>query len=256
MKHLPWTREQTIVALNLYCKIPFNKVSSSHPEIIKYSSLIGRSPNSLKMKIGNFGSFDIELKKRGIVGLAHTAKLDEEIWNEYSSDWEKLAYESEMLISSLEGISIYKKIVDIDYEQKDNGEVIRNVKTRINQNFFRSTVLSSYNNTCGITGLQIPELLVASHIIPWKDRIDTRINPRNGICLNALHDKAFDRGFITITSDFKVKVSKYIFSKYNDSAVIWIKQYDGMLLNLPEKFYPEIDFIKYHNKEIFEKWKD
>ncbi len=71
-----WTREQTIIALNFYCKIPFNRVSSTHPDILWIAKIIGRSANSVKMKIGNFGSFDPELKKRGIVGLANTSKLD------------------------------------------------------------------------------------------------------------------------------------------------------------------------------------
>ena len=94
-----WTREQTIVALNLYCKIPFNRVSSNHPDIIRIAKIIGRTPNSVKMKIGNFGSFDPELKKRGIVGLGNTSKLDEMVWREFNSDWGNLAYESELLIS-------------------------------------------------------------------------------------------------------------------------------------------------------------
>lgn len=59
-----WTREQTIVAFNLYCKIPFNRVSSTHPDIVRIAKIIGRSVNSVKMKIGNFGSFDPELKKK------------------------------------------------------------------------------------------------------------------------------------------------------------------------------------------------
>ena len=95
-----WTREQTIVALNLYCKIPFNRVSSNHPDIIRIAKIIGRTPNSVKMKIGNFGSFDPELKKRGIVGLGNTSKLDGIVWNEFNQDWESLAYESELLLSN------------------------------------------------------------------------------------------------------------------------------------------------------------
>jgi len=59
-----WTKEQTIIALNLYCKIPFNRVSSNHPDIIKIANIIGRTPNSVKMKIGNFESFDPEFRKR------------------------------------------------------------------------------------------------------------------------------------------------------------------------------------------------
>jgi putative restriction endonuclease len=99
MPKYTWTREQTIVALNLYCKIPFNRVSSRHPDIIRIAKIIGRTPNSVKMKIGNFGSFDPELKKRGIVGLGNTSKLDEIIWKEFNNDWGNLAYESELLTS-------------------------------------------------------------------------------------------------------------------------------------------------------------
>ncbi|MBP6456884.1 MAG: HNH endonuclease [Chitinophagaceae bacterium] len=249
-----WTKEQTIVALNLYCKIPFNRVSSIHPDILKYSSLIGRSPNSLKMKIGNFGSFDPELKKRGIVGLSNTSKLDEEIWIEYISDWERLAYESEILISKFEGKDIEKKLEEFDFEDKEGEDKIRNVKTRVNQNFFRQTVLSSYNFSCGITGLKIPEMLIASHIIPWKDKKETRVNPKNGISLNVFHDKAFDKGFITITTDFKVKASSLIYEKYNIETIKWFKEFDNSKMILPERFVPDLEFLKYHNENIFEKF--
>ncbi len=94
-----WTKEQTILVFNLYCKIPFQKASSTNPDIVRTAKIIGRSPNSVKMKIGNFGSFDPELRKKGIVGLSNASKLDKEIWDEFNSNWEKLAYESELLIA-------------------------------------------------------------------------------------------------------------------------------------------------------------
>ena len=254
MKHQKWTREQTIVALNLYCKIPFNRVSSTHYDILKYSELIGRSPNSLKMKIGNFGSFDPELKKRGIVGLANASKLDKDIWTEYSHDWEKLAYDSERLILKFEGKGIDKELEEFDFEIKTGEDKIRKVKTRVNQNFFRQTVLSSYNFSCAITGLKIPEMLIASHIIPWKDRKETRVNPRNGISLNVFHDKAFDKGFLTITTDFKIKVSDFIYENNDIETIKWFKEYDNSKMILPERFVPDFEFLKFHNKNIFEKW--
>lgn len=250
-----WTKEQTIIALNLYCKIPFSKVSSYHPEILKFSKLIGRSPNSLKMKIGNFGSFDPELKKRGIVGLSNTSKLDEEVWNEYNNNWEDLAFESETLITKFEGKNFKQKLEEFNFNDKTGEDKIRDVKTRVNQNFFRQTVLSSYNNTCAITGINIPEMLVASHIIPWKDNIETRVNPKNGISLNVFHDKAFDKGFITITPDFKIKVSSVVYNKFNLASQKWFKEFDNSKLILPERFIPEIEFLIYHNENIFEKWK-
>ncbi len=118
-----WTREQTIVALNLYCKIPFNRVSSNHPDIIRIAKIIGRTPNSVKMKIGNFGSFDPELKKRGIVGLGNTSKLDNAVWIEFNRDWDNLAYESELLISKFTHQPI-EKVAEINTAIYENQAVI------------------------------------------------------------------------------------------------------------------------------------
>jgi len=250
-----WTREQTIIAFNLYCKIPFNRVTSSHPEIIKIAKIIGRSVNSVKMKIGNFGSFDPELKKRGIVGLANASKLDAEVWNEFNNNWEDLAFESEKILTSIEGKDILERdpILEESFYFVEGVEKERLVKIRVNQNFFRQTVLSAYNFSCCITGIDIPELLVASHIIPWSEASKDRLNPRNGLCLNPLHDKAFDRGLMTITTDFKIKISQKIL--LNPSAPIekWIASYDGKEITIPEKFVPTTQIIEYHNKNIFRK---
>jgi len=252
MKKENWTREQTIVALNLYCKIPFNKVSSNHPDIVRIAKIIGRSPNSVKMKIGNFGSFDPELRKRGIVGLGNTSKLDEVIWREFNTDWNNLAYESELLVAQFTNQPL-EKISEIDIvDIPDGKEREALIKARVNQSFFRSTILSSYNLKCCITGLSIPEFLVASHIIPWKDDAKNRLNPRNGLCLNSIHDKAFDKGFITVTSDYKVKVSKYLNRlKKNNAVVDLFLKYDNQSIILPDKFLPDKDFLHYHYKNIF-----
>jgi putative restriction endonuclease len=235
-----WTREQTIVALNLYCKIPFNRVSSSHPDIVRIAKIIGRSPNSVKMKIGNFGSFDPELKRRGIVGLGNTSKMDELVWEEFNSNWDNLAYESELLISKFTNQPI-EAISEINLEDIPQGkerEAI--IKQRVNQSFFRSTILSSYNMKCCITGLSVPDLLVASHIVPWAKDEKNRLNPHNGVCLNAIHDKAFDKGFITITTDYKIKVSQQLENLKKENAVydLFLKYHNQAIL-LPDKFYPQ-----------------
>ena len=249
-----WTREQTIVALNLYCKIPFNRVSSNHPDVIRISNIIGRTPNSVKMKIGNFGSFDPELKKRGIVGLGNTSKLDELVWNEFNNDWNNLAYESELLIANFTKQPI-EKIAEINIDDIPIGrerEAI--IKQRVNQSFFRSTILSSYNLKCCVTGLSISDFLVASHIIPWSKDEKNRLNPHNGVCLNSIHDKAFDRGFITITPDYKIKISKYLndFKKENAVSDLFLK-YENQPIILPDKFLPSKEFLEYHHQNIFKK---
>lgn len=249
-----WTKEQTIVALNLYCKIPFNKVISNHPDIIRIAKIIGRTPNSVKMKIGNFGSFDPELKRRGIVGLGNTSKMDAMVWDEFNSDWDSLAYESELLISKFTNQPI-EKVSEIEIADVPLGkERDAIIKQRVNQSFFRSTILSSYNLKCCITGLSITDFLVASHIIPWAKDKKNRLNPHNGLCLNSIHDKAFDRGFITITPDFKIKVSKRLIDLKKENAVsdLFLK-YQNQSIILPDKFLPSKDFLEYHNQNVFDK---
>ncbi len=221
-----WTREQAIIAFNLYCKIPFNRVTSSHPE----------------------------LKKRGIVGLANASKLDEEIWNEFNSNWDDLVFESEKILSLSEGKDVLEKlpILDEEFHFAEGVEKERLVKTRVNQNFFRQAVLSAYDFSCCITGIDIPELLVASHIIPWSKASKDRLNPRNGLCLNALHDKAFDKGLMTVTPDFKIKISKKILAKPSVPVELWIASFEGKDIITPERFMPTRDFLEYHNKNIFQ----
>jgi putative restriction endonuclease len=170
-----WTREEHIIAFNLYCKIPFSKLTKSHPQIIDLSKRLGRTPSSVSMKLCNFARLDPALKARNIKGLSQGAKGEEEVWNEFHGNWEDLAWQSELLLAKYENDEIIKSS-DIDYsdlaiEGKEREAVIQ---ARVNQSFFRKMILSSYNYTCAITGIQIPELLVASHIIPWKDRKETR----------------------------------------------------------------------------------
>lgn len=245
-----WTREETIIALNVYCKIPFKRSSKINPTVIKYTELIDRTPSALNMKIGNIGRLDPELKKQGIVGLKHGSKLEEEVWEEFNGDWESLAFESEALIAKLSEKSIEEVIEIEDIKEGVDKEVV--VKQRVNQNFFRSAILSSYYFKCCITGLSIPEFLVSSHIVPWSKNKENRLNPRNGLCLNSLYDKAFDRGFLTITPDYVVKLSSS-FGDYLESYSVqeYFVKYQDQKIMLPDKFLPKKDFLDYHNQNIF-----
>ncbi len=249
-----WTREETIIAFNVYCKIPFKSSSKSNPTIIKYANIIGRSPSALNMKVGNFGRLDPELKKQGISGLTHGSKLEEIVWNEFNNNWEKLAFESERLIAKFSNkpIEEVSKIEIEDIREGIERETV--VKQRVNQSFFRSTVLSSYYFKCCITGLSISDFLVASHIIPWSRNSEQRLNPRNGLCLNSIHDKAFDRGFITVTPEFNIRISKVFGDLEKEKAVQdFFMKYENQKINLPDKFLPAKEFLDYHYNNIFKK---
>lgn len=247
-----WTRTEEIIVFNLYCKIPFKSSSKSNPEVIRIANLIGRTPSAVNMKIGNFGSFDENLKKQGIVGLSNASALDEEIFFEFNNKWDELSYESEKLIAE------YEKLANPTSVSMPIGMESEAVtKQRINQSFFREAVLTSYGRACCITGLSNSEMLVASHIKPWKDSNPIeKTNPRNGLCLNALHDKAFDRGFITISENYTLIISNDIKDVCSGQAVAdFFKKYHGTSIRLPEKFLPDKLFLQYHNDCIFESWK-
>jgi putative restriction endonuclease len=248
-----WTREELIIAFNLYCKIPFGKIHIRNPQIIALAKILGRTPSAVSWKLANFASLDPSLKDRNIAGASHGSKLDVEIWDEFNHDWEKLGFESEKLLAEKTGKQV-EEVTGIETIDLPRAGIERDafVKVRVNQSFFRKAVLAAYDFKCCITGLGIPELLNASHIVPWsKDEIN-RVNPRNGLCLNAIHDRAFDRGLLTITPDFKIKISKSIKPDNTDSALQdFLFRYDGSEIKMPTRFLPDINFLKYHNKSIF-----
>jgi len=242
-----WTRDQLILAFNLYCKIPFGRIHHRNPEIIALAKAIGRTPSAVSWKLANFASLDPSLRSRKISGATHGAKAEREIWEEFSGDWERLAYESEKLM-----IAVRHEEVVVDESLFPEGrtrEAI--VRLRVNQAFFRSAVLAAYDLSCCITGLKIPELLNASHIVPWRVDLKNRTNPRNGLCLNATHDRAFDCGLITITVDYRVKLSPLIKRAKGDAMKTFFLPYENCLVTMPSRFRPDPTFLRYHNEEVF-----
>jgi len=251
MPKVNWSREELIVAFSLYCKTPFGKIHIRNPEIIDLAKVLGRTPSAVSWKLANFARLDPTLQQRNIVGATHGSKEDIKIWNEFNADWEKLSFESENLLAQMTG----KELVEMTPEADLIGEGREretSIRVRVNQGFFRTTVLAAYNNRCCVTSLNVVQLLNASHIIPWSVDITNRVNPRNGLCLNAIHDRAFDRGLMTITPEFRIKISPTLKSKSTDNALkVFLLNYDGEEMTLPDRFIPTSDFLKYHNENVF-----
>ena len=247
----PWNREELIVAFNLYCKTPFTKINSSNKAIKALAPAIGRTASAVALKLANFARLDPALQERNISGMSHGSKEEATIWNEFNGNWEELAYQSEQILAQFKNETIENTAdiikEDLPIEGRERETLI---KARVNQSFFRKTILASYDNRCCITGIAISELLIASHIVPWSVDKKNRMNPCNGLCLNALHDKAFDTGLITITPDYTVKLSEILKRKHSviDS---FFTTYESKKIILPQRFMPSMDFIKYHNKFVF-----
>jgi putative restriction endonuclease len=195
---------------------------------------------------------------RGVQGLKGISKADRQIWQEFENSWTELALESEEKLQVLLGVikEQQEDFTRLDFSEKikTENEAIR--KVRIGQNFFRKTILALYNYRCCITGNPIPLLLTASHILPWSQFPEQRLNPHNGLCLARTHDTAFDRGLISFDEDLRLIIGHEIEKKAQDQGSETLElnfiNYRGKTLNVPDRFSPDLDFLNYHRYHIFQ----
>ncbi len=257
-KRVRWTRDELLIVLNLYHKIPFGKISSRQPVIVDLASRMGRTPSSVSMKLGNLASFDPVLQLRGIVGLPGASNLDRTVWDEYNATPDELIPLSQKLFNALfvesnaettevlPGIGI-RRVARIPIGET---ETSRLTKQRRGQEYFREIVLNNYGNRCAITGLPIRELLISSHILPWSTHDAERLNVRNGIALNRLHDAAFDQGFIAFDDDLRLLLSKRLTTFLpHESVKSQFEVHEGKHLDLPvDAIPPNVEFLARHRQ--------
>lgn len=250
-----WTREQLLIALNLYHKVAFGKFHNKNKMLVDISRRMGRTDSALPMKLSNLASIDPEFLKTGRKGLEGASDFDRAMWAEYHAHPNELIPEGEALLAEL-----MTGDADAPIEVQTDGKVLRaaegptegtaSVKVRLGQRYFRQAVLNAYKGRCAITGLGIRDLLVASHIIPWSQAEAHRLDPQNGIALNALHDKAFDRGLITFDSDLRLVCSKALTDHFANATVNQsFKAYEGQPLSLPaEAAGPKAEYLEWHRQ--------
>lgn len=244
-----WTRDELIVAINLYSRLTFGQLHARNPLIIATAARMDRSSNSLAMKLCNLASFDPAVTSRGRVGLKGASQLDREVWNAFQADWELMGTESEQRFNALVGS---EPIIDDEERwvlREGPTEMETVTRRRLGQDFFRRAVLVSYNHRCCITGTPIPALLSASHIVAWSADRTQRLNPRNGLCLAKTQDAAFDRHLITLDEDLRVVLSKSIRDHFTSESVrVSFQPYEGKRINLPHRFTPEPTLLLRHRK--------
>ncbi len=245
-----WKEDELLLTLHLYCRTSFGKLHRHNPDIIQLANIIGRSPSAVAMKACNFASLDPALSQKGLDGAS---KADRALWNAFMENSTDIAEKAEALYETqVENNSPNLPDTDVPVIFPTGAtETIREVKVRRVQRFFRQTVLESYNNRCAISGLAIPELLVASHIIPWSVDESRRADPTNGIALNGLYDKAFDRHLISFDEDFRLVLSPKIKTKTEDAMVQeYFLNYEGKVLEMPYRFFPDVNALKDHREAM------
>ncbi|MCD4829576.1 MAG: HNH endonuclease [Candidatus Cloacimonetes bacterium] len=244
-----WTREELILTVELYCLTTFGRINNRNKDIIALAAMLGRTPSSVSYKMANFASIDPTLDRKG---ASHVSKLDIAVWNEFFQNWNEMFQESEKIRRVILQ-NRNKTKLDMVFDNKRGKDKYVQTKSRVNQDFFRQVILASFDNCCCITGCSITELLVASHIVPWSVDKQNRLNPCNGLCMNALHDKAFDIGLLTIDQDYRVVVSGWVEkSGLNSFIQETFLKYSGQQIHLPTRFIPDRSFLEYHRTHIFQ----
>lgn len=254
-----WTTDQLKLAFHLYCHLPFGQLHSRHPEIVELAGLIGRTPSAVAMKLVNFASLDPAIVASGRKGLDGASKLDREVWAQFHADWEGLALECAGLLAALR-TEHNMSAEDLDGDEAGDGLALDDftgatrqvlVEQRIKQQFFRRAVLGSYRGRCCMSGLAEPRLLLASHIVPWSADKANRLNPANGLCLSALHDRAFDQGLITLEDDFTITLSEQLRQRDEPFVREVLRPLAGRQIELPERFLPSVEFVAWHRQQVF-----
>lgn len=251
-----WTKEQIKLAFHLYCQIPYGRIHGRNPEIMALATVIGRTSDAVAMKMLNIASIDPAITNTGRVGLGNASALDHTVWEEFHSDWERLAVECQMLRQRLgkDATEQTEIVTESDELSIDDftGETRQALTTqRIKQHFFRRSVLSSYRGRCCMSGLTDSRLLIASHIVPWSSDKANRLNPSNGLCLSAIHDRAFDTGLVCLADDFTIIISDELKRCGNLFVKEVLLPLNGKRIELPERFAPQPEFVAWHRNSIF-----
>lgn len=245
-----WTRTQTLAALHVYFQLPFGKLHQNQPKIRELAAWVGRTPSSVALKLVNFASLDPQVRASGRVGMGNASALDASIWQELQTRWDAVALEAaaeyERYAHST-GTTADADLIQELTEFEEGKTRIASVEVRVNQARFRKAVLASYNSTCCISGLQHEKLVIASHILPWSKHKENRLNPHNGLCLSALHDRAYDQGLITVLPDFTVHVTQRLQQASTDNFIVdALLRFHGQPIQLPERFLPNPVFLETH----------
>lgn len=255
-----WTRDHLLVALNLYHKVRFGQISARLPAIMEVAEKLGRTSASVSMKLGNLASFDPVLQLRGIKGLQGASRLDRETWDEYHTnpaDLIPIAQEKfDHLFTETEDETT-EVIPDTGIRRvkrpfEGATQTVTQTKARRGQDYFRNVVLNNYGGSCGVTGLPLRQLLIASHILPWSDHEAERLNVRNGICMNRLHDAAFDQGLIAFDQELRLILTIQLRSVLPAFSVEYhFEAFEGRSLILPDDgITPDPSFLESHRKRF------
>lgn len=249
-----WSEMETKRALYLYFQMPFGQIHSGTPEIIALAQQIGRTPSSVAMKLANFASLDPAITRTGRKGLKGASALDRTVWDEFNKDWTGSILEAGALEEETEQAAsqtLHEARANFSYNALTSATTARvEIEQRIGQSFFRRAVMANFSNACCVTGIADPRLLNASHIASWKSDMAHRHNPRNGLCLSATFDRAFDRYLMTVTPEFEILISRQLLHSASEATRDYFTPYHGRPLRQATHLAPDRALLRRHNEQF------
>ncbi len=119
------------------------------------------------------------------------------------------------------------------------------VSCRLCQGKYRQKLLDFWNGKCAVTSVTEEQMLIASHIKPWRlANNEEKISPANGLPLIPQLDRAFDKGLITFDDvDGKIIISPY-FTEYEQTGIFG----DMRLRDVPYQIRP---FLVFHRENLY-----
>jgi len=254
---VPWTRDETLAAFVLYMHLPRGKFHARNADVIALATALGRKPSSVARKLSNIEHFDPN-RDKDVVGSSHGSHWEREIWDEVVAHGDDVIGEALSLYRDAMAPSVAQEYdsassVDVLREGRD---VTVTATRRLNQDHFRNLLMELYEEKCCVTGLGVRQLLVASHIKPWRDAdpFTERVNVENGLVLNSLHDAAFDKGLITLDRDYRIVMSDGLLRmarKADSEGMRWLMATRGRQIALPRTHRPSQEFLEYHRDVVF-----
>lgn len=258
-----WTEDELTLALALYLRTPYAKISPKNPEVVALADALMRTPGSVSFKLGNFASLDRRVAESGRRGFANVGHLDREIWNKYIGASYSHSL-SELITAAGEAahrcdvpfsVVIPDDSPDISNKPRVvNGsevptEIIVERRERLFQNFYRNTVMQRYGGECLVTGLQCGSLLEVAHIVGWSEDASLRLVPANGLTLNPLIHRAYDANLLGIDPSLIIHVSKELLDRTPEGDLkLLFEHIDGKPLREPahSNARPDPSFLERH----------
>ena len=209
-----WTEDELVLALLLYLRLPHGKQTSRNQDVLALAGALGRTPSSVARKLGNLAACDPEYLSNGRRGLVNGSRLDKLVWNRYVGS-RRTPQALDQLLSDAEGVLASRTLplsaafggVSKHILSDGETEVPRRTIQRLHQDYFRQMVLANFSGACAVTHLASSGLVEAAHIASWSESPEHRLDPCNGIALNALLHKAYDLDLLGISPDRKVVVA-------------------------------------------------